>query len=109
MTSTVDNGPEFISKSLDDWAHWKGVRLDFTRPGKPTDNGLVESFNGRLRDELLNQTVFADILDAQKKIESWQSEYNELRPHSSIGNRSPSEYLREYAKNRAEAHQDFKH
>ena len=90
------NGSEFISKALDDWAHWKGVKLDFSRPAKPTDNPFIESFNGRFRDECLNQSVFEDLEDARDRIEQWRREYNEERPHSSLGNRTPQEFLREF-------------
>ncbi len=98
----VDNGSEFISKALDDWAHWKDVKLDFSRPAKPTDNPFIESFNGRFRDECLNQTVFEDLEDARDKIEQWRREYNEERPHGSLGNRTPREFLRDFDLNRAE-------
>lgn len=98
----VDNGSEFISKALDDWAHWKGVKLDFSRPAKPTDNPFIESFNGRFRDECLNQTLFDDLEDAQRKIEQWRREYNEDRPHGSLGNKTPQEFLRDFDLNRAE-------
>ena len=64
----VDNGPEFISKSLDWWAYWNKVKLDFSRPGKPTDNAVIESFNGRLRQECLNQNWFLSLEDAQEKL-----------------------------------------
>lgn len=86
----LDNGPEFISKALDLWAYQAGVTLDFSRPGKPTDNAYIESFNGSLRDECLNVNWFLSIEDARAKIESWRVEYNEFRPHSSLGGRPPS-------------------
>jgi putative transposase len=98
----VDNGSEFISKALDDWAHWKGVRLDFSRPAKPTDNLFIEFFNGRFRDECLNQSVFESLEDARHKIEQWRREYNEDRPHGSLSNRTLQEFLREFDMNRAE-------
>ena len=87
----VDNGSEFISKALDRWAYENNVVLDFSRPGKPTDNPLIESFNGSFRDECLNVHWFLSIADAQEKIESWRREYNEFRPHSSLGDRTPTE------------------
>ena len=87
----LDNGPEFISKALDLWAYQSGVTLDFSRPGKPTDNAYIESFNGSLRDECLNVNWFLSMDDARVKIESWRREYNEFRPHSSLGERTPSE------------------
>jgi putative transposase len=86
----LDNGPEFISKALDLWAYQAGVTLDFSRPGKPTDNAYIESFNGSLRDECLNTSWFLSIEDTRDKIESWRKEYNEFRPHSSLGERTPS-------------------
>ena len=84
-TIRVDNGPEFISKALDRWAYENGVTLDFSRPGKPTDNAFVESFNGRLRDECLNTHWFLSLDDARAKIEAWRRDYNESRPHTSLG------------------------
>ena len=90
----VDNGPEFISRDLDLWAYLNKVVLDFSRPGKPTDNAFIESFNGRIRDECLNQHWFLSLEDAQTKIEDWRIEYNTVRPHSSIGNLSPEQYLK---------------
>jgi putative transposase len=91
---TVDNGTEFFSKAMDAWAHKRSVRLDFIRPGRPTENGYIESFNGKLREECLNAELFLDVLDARKKLEVWRRDYNEQRPHSSIGNLTPVEYAR---------------
>jgi len=88
----VDNGPEFISKSLDLWAYWNHVKLDFSRPGKPTDNAYIESFHDKLRIECLNQHWFLSMEDAQEKLESWRQEYNTWRPHSSLGNVTPTEF-----------------
>ncbi|MFG7489654.1 MULTISPECIES: IS3-like element ISMex11 family transposase [Methylobacteriaceae] len=88
----VDNGPEFVSKALDRWAYENGVTLDFSRPGKPTDNALVESFNGRLRDECLNANWFLSLADARSKIETWRRHYNESRPHTALGWRTPQEF-----------------
>jgi putative transposase len=85
----VDNGPEFISKDLDRWAYWNKVELDFSRPGKPSDNALVEAFNSRFRQECLNQHWFMSLEDARGKLLIWQEEYNTERPHSSLGYRSP--------------------
>lgn len=93
----VDNGPEFISRDLDIWAYARGVVLDFSRPGKPTDNAYIESFNSRFRQECLNQHWFMDMEDARGKIEAWRSDYNERRPHSSIGNLSPVEFIKSSA------------
>jgi len=88
----VDNGPEFISKALDRWAYENGVTLDFSRPGKPTGNAFVESFNGRLRDECLNANLFLSLADARSKIEAWRRHYNESRPHTALGWRTPQEF-----------------
>lgn len=88
----VDNGSEFISLALDRWAYENGVTLDFSRPGKPTDNAFIESFNGSLRDECLNVHWFLSLSDAREKIERWRLDYNEFRPHSSLGNLTPSEF-----------------
>jgi putative transposase len=90
---TVDHGTEFTSRAVDEWAYRRGIKLDFTRPGKPTDNGHVESFNGRLRDECLNVSEFLSIDDARSKIEQWRDDYNHHRPHSSLGHLTPSEYV----------------
>lgn len=89
---TVDHGTEFMSRALEDWAYHRGVQLDFTRPGKPTDNSYIESFNGTLRDEGLNVQHFLSLADAQAKIERWRIDYNEARPHGSLGHLTPSEY-----------------
>ena len=93
----LDNGPEFISKALDLWAYQSGVTLDFSRPGKPTDNAYIESFNGSFRDECLNVNWFLSIDDAREKIEAWRKEYNEFRPHSSLEGRTPEEFTRTWA------------
>lgn len=88
----VDNGPEFISKELDLWAYSNQVTLDFSRPGKPTDNAFIESFNSRFRQECLNQHWFLNLEDAKDKIYSWWLEYNSHRPHSSLGYKTPQEF-----------------
>jgi putative transposase len=88
----VDNGPEFVSKALDRWAYAHKVTLDFSRPGKPTDNAYVESFNGRLREECLNANWFLSLEDAQSKIEAWRQEYNVSRPHTALGHVPPAEF-----------------
>ena len=82
----VDNGSEFISKALDRWAYDQHVTLDCSRPGKPTANPSIESFNGSFRDECLNVHWFLSLTDAQEKIEHWRQEYNGFRPHSSLQN-----------------------
>lgn len=85
----VDQGSEFISRDLDLWAYQKNVTLDFSRPGKPTDNAFIESFNGKFRNECLNAHWFMNLPDARDKLEAWRRDYNEVRPHSAIGNKPP--------------------
>ena len=89
----ADNGSEFISKELDRWAYENQVTMDFSRPGKPTDNPFIESFNGSFRDECLNAHWFLSLADAAEKIEDWRSEYNHYRPHSSLDDRTPAEFI----------------
>ena len=92
----LDNGPEFTGKALDAWAHEHGVRLEFIRPGKPMDNGHMESFNGRLRDECLNENAFVSLADARDSLERWRQDYNRERPHSSLGWMTPEEYRNQH-------------
>lgn len=89
-TIRLDNGPEFISKELDLWAFIRGVTLDFSRPGKPTDNAFIESLNGKFRAECLNANWFLSLDEARQKCEAWRRDYNEVRPHSAIGNQVPA-------------------
>jgi putative transposase len=89
---TMDNVLEFAGKALDEWAYRKGVKLNFIRPGKPIENAYAESFNGRFRDECLNTNWFMSLRHARDIIESWRADYNEVRPHSSLGNKTPKEY-----------------
>lgn len=89
---TVDHGTEFTSRALEDWAFQRGVQLDFIRPGKPVENAFIESFNGRLRDECLNVHQFLSLDDARRKIEVWRRDYNHDRPHSSLGDLTPTEF-----------------
>ena len=88
-TITMDNGPEFAGLALDAWAYKEGVQLDFIDPGKPTQNGHLESFNGKFRDECLNQHWFTDLNDARDTISAWRDDYNTIRPHSALGNLTP--------------------
>lgn len=90
---TIDNGPEFIGKALDAWAYQRGVKLNFIRPGKPVDNSFIESFNGRFRDECLNDHWFTSIDEARRIIEDWRIDYNNERPHTSLDNLTPEEFL----------------
>jgi putative transposase len=89
---TTDNGPEFAVKILDEWAYRRGVKLNFIRPGKPIENAYAESFNGRFRDECLNMNWFMNLKHARDIIEDWRRDYNEVRPHSSLNDRTPKEY-----------------
>jgi len=91
----VDNGPEFTATRTLKWAAENGVVLDFIQPGKPTQNAYVESFNGRLRDECLNQHEFLNLDHAEALIEAWRDDYNRIRPHGSLGGRIPEEYASE--------------
>lgn len=86
----VDNGSEFIFRDLDLWAYARQVTLDFSRPGKPTDNGFIEAFNSKLRSECLNAHWFISLADAAEKLENWRRYYNDDRPHSAIGYNVPS-------------------
>ena len=90
----IDNGPEFVSRILDAWAWSRGVALSFSRPGKPTDNAMIESFNARLWQECLSASCFLNIEDARRTLETWRREYNETRPHTALGLKSPYQYLR---------------
>ena len=87
---TVDNGPEFAGKAMDEWAYRRGIKLSFIRPGKPVENAFAESFNGRLRDECLNW--FMSVRHAREVIEDWRQDYNEVRPHSSLKGKTPREF-----------------
>lgn len=91
-----DNGPEMTSQHFLDWAHKREISIEYIQPGKPIQNAYVESFNGRLRDECLNEEIFLDLADAKKKIEKWRRQYNEKRPHSSLGMKTPVEFERDF-------------
>lgn len=93
----VDNGPEFSGRAMDEWAYRKGVKIFFIRPGKPTDNNYAESFNGRFRDECLNLHWFINLEHARSIVADWTADYNENRPHSSLGYLSPNEFIRKEA------------
>jgi putative transposase len=97
----VDNGSEFSGRLLDLWAYHHKVRIDFSRPGKPTDNCFIETFNGSLRDECLNVHWFESVDEARAKIEAWRREYNESRPHQALLEKTPAEFAR-WAKDFAE-------
>lgn len=93
---TIDNGPEFTSNALDEWAYRNNVKLDFIRPGKPVENAYIESFNGKFRDECLNDNWFLSLDDAREIIEAWRIDYNRQRPHSSLDNLTPMEYVEKF-------------
>ncbi len=95
-----DNGSEFTSQVLDLWAYHNQVKIDFSRPGKPTDNAYVESFNGTLRAECLDAHWFGDLSEARQRIEAWRTEYNASRPHRALGERTPNEFARQIAASR---------
>lgn len=88
----IDNGPEFAGSALDAWAYRRGVKLCFIDPGKPSQNGYIESFNGKLRDECLNENWFVDLADCRRTVEAWRQDYNTERPHSSLGGKTPAEF-----------------
>ena len=90
QTITVDNGPEFTGKSLHNWSRQNIVKLNFIAPGKPTQNAFIESFNGKFRNECLNQHWFTTLNEARLLIEAWRQEYNQIRPHSSLGRIPPN-------------------
>ena len=93
---TTDNGTEFTSRIVDEWADRNGVKLDFIRLGKPVENAYIESFNGRLRQECLEENWFTSMQDAREKIEAWRVDYNEHRPHTSLGNETPREFAAQW-------------
>lgn len=92
QTISLDNGPEFTSRIMDQWAYLNGIELDFSRPGKPTNNAFIEAFNSRLRAECLNENRFLSLEDAREKIEEWRSYYNGERPHGALGNLAPKNF-----------------
>jgi putative transposase len=92
-----DNGPEFTSRHFLVWCEEKGIKLTHIQPGKPTQNGHIESFNGRFRDECLNHNWFHTLTDAREKIECWRKDYNEERPHSSLDYRTPEAFARAFS------------
>jgi putative transposase len=95
-TILSDNGPEFCSRAVDAWAHAERVQLHFIRPGKPVENAFVESFNGRCRDECLNEHLFVTIDEARAEIEKWRIDYNTARPHSGLGKLTPEEFAQKH-------------
>jgi putative transposase len=104
-TIRTDQGPEFTCRALDQWAFEHGVELCLIQPGKPTQNGFIESFNGRFRDECLNEHWFSDILHARKIINDWRQDYNESRPHSSLKYQTPAEFAASWRNGKLEGKQ----
>jgi putative transposase len=97
----IDNGPEFTSEVMDIWASQRGVELHFIQPGKPNQNAFIESFNSIFRNECLNEHWFAGLDDAKRKIADWRRDYNELRPHGSLKDRTPYEFLADWTSSQA--------
>jgi putative transposase len=91
-TIVIDNGPEFTGRALDAWAYEHRIRLNSIQPGKPTQNAFIESFNGKFRDECLDQHWFLNLREARREIETWRHDYNWVRPHSAVGNLAPAAY-----------------
>ena len=89
----TDNGPEFTSRAMLTWSRSRGVEIDYIQPGKPMQNGYIESFNGRLRDECLNLHWFRSLRDIQHELNTWRTDYNNIRPHSALGGKAPNRYL----------------
>ena len=92
-----DNGTEFTSQVMDQWAYWNRVVLDFIRPGRPMENGIIEGFNSRFRQECLNEYWFLSVADAQARADTWREDYNSQRPHGSLENMTPNEYAEQAA------------
>jgi putative transposase len=101
VSITADNGSEFVGRAMDAWSYQHGVQLEFIRPGKPVDNSYIESFNGRLRDECLNVETFFDLHDVREKLSRWRLDYNQVRPHSALADRSPDEFVRDWQQSSA--------
>lgn len=95
----TDQGPEFTSKALDQWAYYRGVQLKLIEAGKPTQNAFIESFNGRFRDECLNEHWFTTLVHARAEIAAWRRDYNEERPHSALGYQAPAEFAAQWRQN----------
>jgi putative transposase len=92
----LDNGSEFTGRAVEAWAIQHGVQLCFIRPGRPVENGFIESFNGRLRDECLNVEWFSSLADAREKLARWRDHYNQERPHSALADRTPASFASSY-------------
>ena len=97
LSITVDNGAEFVSRALDAWVYQHGIELQFIRPGRPVENGFIESFNGRLRDECLNTHAFLSLEQLRACLARWRDDYNKVRPHSALGDRTPEEFAADWS------------
>lgn len=93
-----DNGPEMTSRIFLDWAHKRGIEIEYIEPGKPIQNAYVESFNSRFRDECLNEEIFLDLADAKNKIEKWRRYYNDKRPHTSLQMKTPKQFEKDFVR-----------
>ena len=91
-----DNGPEFVAEGVKQWAQAQAIRTNYIEPGSPWENGHVESFHGKFRDECLNREVFGNLLEAKVLVEEWREQYNNKRPHSSLGYKTPREFGRQF-------------
>ena len=100
----IDHGTEFTSKALDQWAYDNKVKLHFITPGSPMENGYIESFHGKFREECLNQHWFLKLDDARETIEDWRIDYNQVRPHSALGYLTPEEFAMGYANVESKLH-----
>jgi len=105
-TIVCDNGPEFTGKALDQWAYQRGITLSFIDPGKPVQNAFVESFNGKFREECLSENWFTSLAHARQTTERWRRDYNNVRPHRSLGHMSPAEYAASLSPERPSLHQE---
>lgn len=105
----MDHGAEFQSRAREEWACRRGGQRDFIRPGKPVENAVIENFTGRFRDECLNTQVFVSLHDARQKIETWRIDYNEHRPHGSLGDLTPQEFAEQTAQTGLQEASNFQH
>jgi putative transposase len=103
----TDQGPEFTGKALDQWAYQRGINLKLIQPGKPTQNAFIESFNGKFRDECLNEHWFCSLTEARIRIAAWRRDYNECRPHSAIGNHTPAEFAANWRAGKQQAKEEI--
>jgi putative transposase len=101
-----DNGPEFVGQAVDFWAYKHGVSICFIEPGKPVQNAYIESFNGKFRDECLNENYFTSLVDARVTIEAWRKDYNEVGPHSSLSDLTPADFADKIQMERTSNHPD---